>query len=84
MNAQVAQLASEGHKTIAVVTLPSQFNRKTRRPSARRTTTPKAPSPEVYTDAPKRNITRAASAYARNLKADRRAAAADRRLERMV
>ena len=78
INAQVAQLAAQGHQEISVVTLPSQVNKKSRKPRARRATAPKAVAPTIYTEAPTRNVTRSASAQARQARADRRQAAIDR------
>ena len=81
INAQVAQLAAEGHQTIAVIKLPSQATKKTRKPSVRRSS-PKAAAPTIYTDAPKRDLTRTTSSFNRKARAERRAAAVERRLER--
>ena len=79
---QVAQLAAEGHQEIAVIKLPSQATRKSRKPSKRRTPqTTNAVSQTTYTQTLSRNISKINSAYTRQHGADRRAAAQQRAAE---
>ena len=75
---QVAQLAAEGHQEIAVIKLPSQATRKSRKPSKRRATKTNAVSQTVYTQTVSRNLNKIQSAYTRQHNADRRAAAKQR------
>ena len=73
LDQQVAQLAAEGHQEIAVIKLPSQVNRKRRKPSKRRATSTHAVSQTVYTQTESRNLGKISSAYARQVRSDRRA-----------
>ena len=76
---QVAQLAAEGHQEIAVIKLPSQATRKSRKPSKRRSApSTNAVSQTVYTQTVSRNLNKIQSAYTRQHNADRRAAAQQR------
>jgi hypothetical protein len=79
---QVAQLAAEGHQEIAVIKLPSQATRKRRKPSKRRTPqTTNAVSQTTYTQTESRNLGKISSAYARQVRTDRRAAAQEKAAE---
>ena len=78
---QVAQLAAEGHQEIAVIKLPSQASRKRRKPSKRRATSTNAVSQTTYTQTESRNLGKINSAYARQVRADRRAAAQQKAAE---
>ena len=81
LDQQVAQLAAEGHQEIAVIKLPSQATRKRRKPSKRRTTSTNAVSQTTYTQTESRNLGKISSAYARQVRADRRAAAQQKAAE---
>jgi hypothetical protein len=74
---QVAQLAAEGHQEIAVIKLPSQATRKRRKPSKRRTTSTNAVSQTTYTQTESRNLGKINSAYARQIRSDRRSYVAE-------
>ena len=75
---QVAQLAAEGHQEIAVIKLPSQATRKRRKPSKRRaTTSTNAVSQTAYTQTESRNLGKINSAYAKQVRVDRRAYVAE-------
>ena len=74
---QVAQLAAEGHQEIAVIQLPSQATRKRRKPSKRSTTSTNAVSQTAYTQTESRNLGKINSAYAKQVRADRRAYVAE-------
>ncbi len=82
LDQQVAQLAAEGHQEIAVIKLPSQATRKRRKPSKRRaTTSTNAVSQTAYTQTESRNLGKINSAYSRQVRADRRAAAQQKAAE---
>ena len=73
LDQQVAQLAAEGHQEIAVIKLPSQATRKRRKPSKRRTTSTNAVSQTTYNQTESRNLGKINSAYARQIRSDRKA-----------
>ena len=76
---QVAQLAAEGHQEIAVIKLPSQATRKSRKPSKRRSSPlHKCGQPNCLHQTVSRNLNKIQSAYTRQHNADRRAAAQQR------
>ena len=77
LDQQVAQLAAEGHQEIAVIKLPSQATRKRRKPSKRRTTSTNAVSQTAYTQTESRNLGKINSAYARQIRSDRRSYVAE-------
>jgi len=72
LDQQIAQLAAEGRKEIAVIKLPSQATRKRRKPSKRRTTkTNAAASPVDYSPAMSRVNPRATNRANAQYKSDR-------------
>jgi hypothetical protein len=81
LDQQVAQLAAEGHQEIAVIKLPSQATRKRRKPSKRRATKTNAVSQTTYTQTESRNLGRINASYAKQVRADRRAAAQQKAAE---
>lgn len=82
IQAQVAQLAAEGHQEIKVITLPSQAAKKSRKPRARRAYVSKAVEPTIYTEAPARNFSSVSRAFMKKQATERRLAAIERRMER--